>query len=89
MGEMKMEILDRLTGYHHFDGFKVDVFGYDEATGIFTYSVETRYSSKVREAKAYYKYPDKRNERAFPFGPYIYIIDPNGKKRRMQSDCRP
>ena len=75
-----MKIVDRLTGYHHFDGFKVDVFGYDEATGTFAYSVETWHSSKTREAKGRYKYPDKRNEWAFPFGPYIYIIDPSSMR---------
>ena len=69
--------------YYGFTGFKVDVFGYDSETKKYVYSVETWYSSKVRTAKAYYKAPDKRNEWIYPFGTYIYIIDPNGKKHRL------
>ena len=48
------------TEYYHFDGFKVDVFGYDKETETYDYSVETKYSSKCRKAKAYYKAPDKK-----------------------------
>ena len=69
--------------YYYFNDFKVDVFGYDPQTERYTYSVETRYASKVREAKAYYKHPDKRNEWRFWHGYYIYIIDPRGKKRKL------
>ena len=72
--------------YYYFDGFKVDVFGYDREAGRYAYSVETPYSSKVREAKARYKHPDKRNEWLFPCGTYIYIIDPRGKQRRLFLD---
>lgn len=70
-------------GYYYFDGFKVDVFGYDEKTEQYDYSVETEYSSKCRKAKARNKYPDKRNEWIFPCGAYIYIITPGGKKQRL------
>lgn len=85
-----MAIITRdLFGCHNFGAFKVDVFGYDRETRRYTYSVETPYSSKMREATANYKYPDKRNEWAFPFGDYIYIIDPLGKKHRIQADYRP
>jgi len=35
--------------YYYFDGFKIDVFGYNKETGRYVYSVETPYSSKVRE----------------------------------------
>ena len=69
--------------YYHFDGFKVDVFGYDKESETYDYSVETKYSSKCRKAKAYYKAPDKRNEWLFPCGTYIYIIDNVGKKHRL------
>lgn len=69
--------------YHYFNGFKVDVFGYDKETERFDYSVETPYSCKCRKAKAQYKAPDKRNEWRFPCGTYIYIIDPRGKKQRL------
>ena len=69
--------------YYYFDGFKVDVFGYDEDTEQFDYSVETEYGSKCRKAKKQYKAADKRNEWLFPHGLYIYIIDPQGKKRRL------
>ena len=78
----------RMYGYHNFGDFKVDVFGYDEQTGRYSYSVETWYSSKVREAKANYKHPDKRNEWAFPYGTYIHIVGPDGKKHRIQYDAR-
>ena len=69
--------------YHYFKDFKVDVFGYDRDTNRYVYSVETPYSSKVREAKARYKSPDKRNEWIFPHGTYIYIVSPAGKKIRL------
>lgn len=72
--------------YYYFDGFKVDVFGYDDETEQFEYSVETDYSSKVRKAKKRYKSPDKRNEWLFPCGIYIYIIDPQGKKHKLFLD---
>lgn len=72
--------------YYYFDGFKVDVFGYDHATNKFFYSVETPFSSKTRTAKEHFKYPDKRNPWIFPFGAYIYIIDPRGKKHRLFLD---
>jgi hypothetical protein len=72
--------------YYYFDGFKVDVFGYDKETETYDYSVETKYSSKCRKAKAHYKSPDKRNEWLFPCGTYIYIIDNIGKKHRLFLD---
>lgn len=72
--------------YYYFDNFKVDVFGYDSDTNKYIYSVETPYNSKVREAKARYKSPDKRNEWLFPFGTYIYIISPAGQKHRLFLD---
>lgn len=72
--------------YHYFEGFKVDVFGYDEETERFDYSVETPYSSKCRKAKKRYKAPDKRNEWRFPHGTYIYVIDPRGAKHRLYLD---
>lgn len=75
--------MNEIWGCRYFDGFKVDIFGYDEKKEKFIYSVETPYSSKVREAKKYYKAPDKRNEWIFPCGSYIYIITPNGKKKRI------
>ena len=84
-----MTIVTRdVLGYHNFGPFSVDVFGYDPETERYTYSVKTWFGSKVREAKGYYKYPDKRNEWAFPFGNYIYIIDPNGRRHRIQADYR-
>lgn len=70
--------------YYWFDGFKVDVFGYDEETETFHYSVETPHFSKCRKAKKRYKSPDKRNEWIHPCGTYIYIINPHsGKKQRL------
>ena len=69
--------------YYWFNGFKVDVFGYDEETEQFDYSIETPYSCKCRKAKKRYKMPDKRNEWFYPSGMFIYIIDPQGKKRRL------
>jgi hypothetical protein len=69
--------------YYYFEGFKVDVFGYDEETEKFDYSVETHYSSKCRKAKKQHKAPDKRNERIHPCGTYIFVIDPQGKKHRL------
>lgn len=69
--------------YYNFDNFKVDVFGYDEETKQFIYSVENWYYSKIRKAKKQYKAPDKRNEWLFPYGTYIYIITPDNKKKRL------
>lgn len=69
--------------YYYFEGFKVDVFGYDEETEQFDYSVETPYSCKCRKAKKQYKAPDKRNEWIHPCGTYIFVIDPRGKKHRL------
>lgn len=69
--------------YYPFDTFKVDVFGYDEESETFDYSVETPYSSKVRQAKKQYKTPDKRNPWRNPGYSYINIITPQGKKRRL------
>lgn len=69
--------------YYGFNGFKVDVFGYDEESETFVYSVETPNSSKVRTAKKRYKAPDKRNPWIFPHGLFIYIVDPQGKKHRL------
>ena len=69
--------------YYYFKDFKVDVFGYDETTNKYDYSVETEYSSKIRTAKKHYKCPDKRNEWLFTYGAYIYIISPNNKKIRL------
>jgi hypothetical protein len=70
--------------YYYFNDFKVDLFGYEN--GKYIYSVETPYSSKIRTAKIYYKSPDKRNEWRFPYGDYIYIITPLGKKQRLFID---
>lgn len=70
--------------YYYFDGFKVDVFGYDPETKKYCYSVETPYSSKTRTAKANYKAPDRRNPWRFWHGYYINIITPQGKKMRLQ-----
>jgi hypothetical protein len=69
-------------GYYHFDGFKVDVFGYNDKTDRYVYSVETPYSSKVREAKANYITPRCR----LGINSYINIIDPYGKKHRLFLD---
>lgn len=69
--------------YYRFDNFKVDVFGYDDETEQFVYSVETPYYSKIRKAKKQYKAPDKRNEWLFPYGTYINIIAPNGARKRL------
>lgn len=72
--------------YYYFNGFKVDVLGYDHETNRYDYSVETEYSSKCRKAKAHYKHPDKRNAWIFPHGYYIFIIDPHGKKHKLFLD---
>lgn len=72
--------------YYRFEDFKVDVFGYDEETNQYDYSVETPYGCKVRKAKGYYKHPDKRNEWIFPYGTYIYVTSPQGKKIRLFLD---
>lgn len=84
-----MTIVNDLFGIHRFNNFSVDVFGYDETTNRYIYSVNSCCGFYVREAKAHYKHPDKRNEWAFPFGTYIYIVDPNGRKHRIQADYRP
>ena len=68
------------------NGYKVDVFGYDPETKKYEYSIETDYTCKIRRAKAQYKAPDKRNEWIFPYGTYIYIIDPHGYKKRLFLD---
>ena len=73
----------RPFGYYYLPGFVVDVFGFDDSTDQYLYSVETDYSSKIRRAKRYYKSPDKRNEWIFPCGSYIYIITPLGEKMRL------
>ena len=72
--------------YYYFDGFKVDVFGYDPETGRYDYCIESPYYSRCRQAKARYKAPDKRNEWRFPFGTYIYIIDNSGNRHRLFLD---
>lgn len=72
-----------MRSVYHYPGFFVDVFGYDRETETYDYSVETPFSCKVRKAKLHYKAPDKRNPYLFPYGRYIYIIDPTGKKRRL------
>ena len=69
--------------YYYFDDFKIDLFGYDDETKQFIYSVETKYSSKIRKAKKQYKKPDKRNPWYFEYGTFIYIITPTGKKKRL------
>lgn len=69
--------------YYYFKNFKVDVFGYDKTKDKYYYSIETKYSSKCRTAKGYYKNPDKRNPWYFQYGTYIYIIDNLGKKHRL------
>lgn len=72
--------------YYYFDGFKVDVFGYDPDSERYDYSIETPYSCKIRRAKKQYKAPDKRNEWRFPHGTYIYIIDNIGNRHRLFLD---
>lgn len=72
--------------YYYFPDYKVDVFGYDPETETYEYTVETKYSSKLRRAKAQYKAPDKRNPYRFPYGTYINIIDPRGDKKRLFLD---
>lgn len=69
-------------GYYYFDGFKVDVFGFNDETGRYVYSVETPYSSKVREAKANYTTPKSRLDPNC----YINVIDPRGKKQKLFLD---
>lgn len=69
--------------YYYFKDFKVDVFGYDRERGRYDYSIETKWSSKTRTAKAQYKSPDRRDPWHFPYGTYIYIITPKGKKQRL------
>ena len=67
-------------GYYHFDGFKVDVFGYNTEKARYVYSVETPYNSKVREAKPYYA-----RGVTSPVC-YIIIIDPRGNRQRLYLD---
>ena len=87
---MATVIANELYGYHEFGAWGVDVFGYNSETERYTYAVQSAWHPcTIREAKVYYKHPDKRNEWAFPFGDYIYIIDPFGKKHRIQADYRP
>lgn len=69
-------------GYYYFDGFKVDVFGYNDKNGRYVYCVETPYSSKVREAKENYNAPRCR----LGVYSYINIVGPNGKKHRLILD---
>lgn len=59
--------------YYYFDDFKVDVFGYDREKEQYLYSVETWYSSKMRQAKPHYTTRDC----------YINIITPTGKTKRL------
>ena len=72
--------------YYIENGDVIDVFGYNEETERFVYSVETGYSCTIREAKKQYKSPDKRNERLYPYGLYINVILSNGKKHRLFLD---
>lgn len=67
-------------GYYYFEGFKIDVFGYNIEKARYVYSVETPYSSKVREAKCYYRRGTVSPEC------YINIIDPRGKTRKLFLD---
>ena len=75
--------VNKMRSIYRFDGFFIDVFGYDPETETFDYSVETLYSCKIRKAKKQYKSPDKRNPWYFQYGTYIHIIDPWGAKRRL------
>lgn len=68
--------------YYGFNDFKVDVFGYNDESKRYVYSVETPYSSKVREAKANYITPRSRLDPSC----YINIIDQYGKKHRLYLD---
>jgi hypothetical protein len=77
------DIMRSIFHYYYFDGFKVDVYGYNHDTEQFDYSVETEYNCKCRKAKKRYKSPDKRNPWCSPYGTYIYIINPKGKKVRL------
>ena len=67
-------------GYYYFKDFKIDVFGYNTEKARFVYSVETWYSSKIREAK-----PRYANGTMSPYC-YINIIDPLGKKHKLILD---
>lgn len=69
-------------GHYYFNGFKVDVFGYNDEKERYVYSVETPYSSKVREAKAHYTTPQSQLDPSC----YIEIVAPNGNKRRLYLD---
>ena len=72
-----------MRSVYRFNGFFVDVFGYNPESETFDYSVETPFSCKIRKAKKRYKSPDKRNEWICPCGTYIYIIDPWGQRQRL------
>lgn len=67
-------------GYYSFRNFRVDVFGYNTEKARYVYSVETQYSSKVREAKPYYTRGTTSPEC------YINVIDPQGKKKKLFLD---
>ena len=67
-------------GYYYFKDFKVDVFGYNTEKARYVYSVETPYSSRVRESKCYYE-----RGTTSPIC-YINIIDPRGKKKKLILD---
>lgn len=77
--------MSRPFGYYYFDGYKVDVFGYDRETDTYDYAVETPYSSKVRKAAGHYVGAGK-NEWRYPPYTYINIIDPTGKKKKLKLD---
>ena len=64
-------------GYYYFKDFKIDVFGYNTEKARYVYSVETWYSSKVREAKPHYA-----RGTTSPIC-YINIIDPQGKQHKL------
>lgn len=72
-----------MSKYYLENGVTVDVFGYDKTTGKYDYTITDGWSYKLRTAKEHYKSPDKRNEWLFPFGAFIYVILPNGKKQRL------
>ena len=61
----------------------IDVFGYDHESEKYDYIVQQGCYYKMRQAKQQYKYPDKRNEWHFPYGLYINVILPDGKKHRL------
>lgn len=67
-------------GYYYFEDFKIDVFGYNTEKARYVYSVETPYSSKVREAKPHYA-----RGTTSPVC-YINVIDHTGKKHKLFLD---